>query len=230
MRHNIKMELQQKRQMVRNFDARIHRKTTLQIQSSNAKTTTTCTIPMRTQDVWKIGATPNRNLQFTASRTIRNYPRPKSRRKHPIICTLGRQYPPCRTKHPCKRTGTRDREKNRKHETHDRLLSDESKRNSKILPIRHDLKCALRCILSLSKKRQESCSWPFLPRLATRRQMTHPPERANPNALHNPQVRRSIHGGSRIRRNVFKRKRSENNQTHTRRARPPATTYPHALR
>ena len=34
---------------------------TLQIQSSNAKMTTTCTIPMRTQDVWKIGARPNRN-------------------------------------------------------------------------------------------------------------------------------------------------------------------------
>ena len=81
-----------------------------------------------------------------------------------------------------------------------------------------------------AKKRQESCSWPFLPRLATRRQTTHPPERANPNALHDPQVCRSIRGGIRIRSNVFKRKRSENNQIHTQRARPPATTYPHALR
>ena len=59
------------------------------------------------------------------------------------------------------------------------------------------------------KKRQELCSWPFLPQLATRRQTTHPPERANPNALHNPQVRRSILSGSRIRSNVFKHRRSE---------------------
>ena len=80
--------------MVRNFDAGIHRKTTLQIQSSNAKTTTTCTIPMRTQDVWKIGARTNRNQQFTASRTRGNYPRRKSSRKHTILCTLGRQHPP----------------------------------------------------------------------------------------------------------------------------------------
>ena len=48
---------------------------------------------MRTQDVRKIGARPNRNQQFTAGRTRRNYPRPKSCRKHPILRTLGRQYP-----------------------------------------------------------------------------------------------------------------------------------------
>ena len=47
-------------------------------------------------------------------------------------------------------------EKTIKHEPHIRLLSDESKRNSKILPIRHDLKRAFRCIVSFSKKRQES--------------------------------------------------------------------------
>ena len=129
-----------------------YRKTTLQIQSSNTETTTTCTIPMRTQDVWKIGARPNRNLQSTASRTRRNYPRQKSLRKHPILCTLGRQYPPRRTKHPCKRTGTCNRENNKKHESHVRLLSNKSKRNSKILPIRHDLKRALWCVVSFSKK------------------------------------------------------------------------------
>ena len=100
--------------MVRNFDARIHRKTTLQIQSCNAKTTTTCTIPMRTQDVRKIGARPNRNQQFTASRTRRNYACTESCRKHPILCTIGRQYPPRCTKHPCKQTVTLDR-KNMKH-------------------------------------------------------------------------------------------------------------------
>ena len=216
--------------MVRNFHARIHGKTTLQIQSYNAKTTTTCTIPMRAQDVRKIVTRPNCNQQFTASRTRRNYPRPKSRRKHPILCTIGRQYTPRRTKHPCKRTGTRDRGNNKKHETHVRLLSDESKCNSKILHIRHDLKRALRCVVSFSKKCQESCIWPFLPRLVTRQQTTHPPERSNSNALHNPQFPRSIRGGSRIRSNFFKCKRSKNNQTHTRRARPPATTYPHALR
>ena len=125
-----------------------------------------------------------------------NYPRPKSRRKHLILCTLGRQHPPCRTKHPCKRTGTRDRENNKKHEPHVRLLREKSECNSKILPILHDIKRALRCVISFSKKRQESCSWPFLPRLATRLQTTHPPERANPDTLHNPQVRRSIRSGS----------------------------------
>ena len=82
----------------------------------------------------------------------------KSRRKHPILRTLVRQYPPRRTKHPCKRTGTHSRENNRKHETHVRLLSDESKRNSKILPIRHDIKRALLCVVSLRKIRQESSS------------------------------------------------------------------------
>ena len=66
--------------MVRNSDARIHWKTTLQIQSSNTKTATTCTVSMRAQDIWKIGARPNCNQQFTTRRKRRNHPHPKSSR------------------------------------------------------------------------------------------------------------------------------------------------------
>ena len=58
--------------------------------------------------------------------------------------------------------------KKKKHEPHVRLLSEKSECKSKILSIRHDLKCSLRCVLTFSKRRQESCSWPFLPRLGTR--------------------------------------------------------------
>ena len=57
----------------------------------------------------------------------------------------------------------------KKHEPHVRLLSNKSECKSKILPIRHDIKRALRCVVLFSKRRQESCSWPFLPRLGTRR-------------------------------------------------------------
>ena len=107
------MELQQKRQMVRNFDARIHRKTTLQIQTSNTKTATTCTVSMRTQDIWEIGARTNRNRHFATSRTRRNYPRPKSSRKYLILCRIGIHHPPSRTEYICKRTGTCNRENNK---------------------------------------------------------------------------------------------------------------------
>ena len=68
---------------------------------------------MCAQDVWKIGTRPNHNRQFTTSRTRGNYPRPKSCRKHLILCTLGRQHPPCRTEYPRKRTCTLSREKNK---------------------------------------------------------------------------------------------------------------------
>ena len=112
--HHVKIGLQQKRQMVRNCDARIHWKKTLQIQTSNTKTATTCTVSMRAQDIWKIGARPNCNRQFTTCRTRSNYTRPKSGRKHLILCMLGRQHPPSRTDYTRKQTGTRDIENNKK--------------------------------------------------------------------------------------------------------------------
>ena len=44
--------------MVRNFDARIHQKTTLQIQTYNTKTATTFTLSLRAQDLWKLAQDP----------------------------------------------------------------------------------------------------------------------------------------------------------------------------
>ena len=118
---------------------------------------------------------------------------------------------------------------NNKHEPHVRLFSEKSKCTSQILFIQHDFKRSLRCVLTFSKRRQESCRWTFLTRLGTRQWSTHPPKRSNTDTLHNPQVRRSIRSGSWVRRNVFKWKRSEKHQTHTWRTRPYTTPYPHAL-
>ena len=98
--------------MVRNFDARIHRKTTLQIQTSNTKTATTFTVSLRAQDLRQVSAILNCNQQFTTFRTRRDYPRPKISRQHLIIYALGRHHPPRCTEYTCKRTGTRDRENN----------------------------------------------------------------------------------------------------------------------
>ena len=155
--------------MVRNFDARIHQKTTLQIQTSNTKTATEFTVSLRAQDLRKIGTRPNRNRQFTNCRTRRDYPRPKISRLHLILCALGLQHPPRRTEYTRKRTGTRDGENNNKHEPHVRLFSNKSECTSQILSIQHYFKRSLRCVLTFSKRRQESCRWTFLTRLGTRR-------------------------------------------------------------
>ena len=126
--------------MVRNFDARIHQKRTLQIQTSNTKTATTFTVSLHAQDLRQIGARPNRNRQFTNCRTRRDYPRPKSSRLHLILCAIGLQHPPRRTEYTRKQIGTLDEENNNKHEPHVRLFRDKSECTSQNISIQHDFK------------------------------------------------------------------------------------------